>query len=242
MIRVALNGGGRMAASIVTVAADEAGMEVTALVAPERPDWLRNIPWHPRLRDLVALPDVLIDFSLPEGTRMAAQWCGRAGVPLLSGVTGLTPAAKTALERASAHVAVLWSPNLSLGVNLLEALCRRTAATLAPDAQVRIHDVHHQWKKDAPSGTALMLGAAIEASRPAGSAPVRYSAEREGEVIGRHEVRFEFGGEVLEFTHTALDRGIFARGAVDAARWLSGQPPGRYHATDWLLGRLDQVD
>lgn len=237
MIRVIVNGGGRMAESFCKMAAAGA-LEVIGVVSPhQHPEWLKGLAHATRLDDVAAPADLVVDFSLPEGTLMAAEWCGRSGVPLLSGVTGLDDSARAALDRAARDVAVLWAPNLSLGVNLLESLCRTLAAALGGEAAVEIHEVHHQWKKDAPSGTALHLGRAIQAERPAGAAPVQYRSDREGEVIGTHRVRFERAGEVMELSHEALDRAVFARGAVDAARWLCRQAPGRYRVSDWLAGR-----
>lgn len=240
MIRAVLNGGGRMARAIREAARPGDTLRVVAVASPERPDWLADENWACRLDELDAEAggfDVLIDFSLPQGTVMAADWCARAGVPCVSGVTGLDEPARAALDRAAAKVPVLWAPNMSVGVNLLESLCRTVAATLGAGAAVHIHDVHHQWKKDAPSGTALALGAAVEEVRPGDAEPVRYTADREGEVIGEHTVRFEWGDEVLELRHAALDRAIFAAGAVDAAAWLSRQKPGRHHAAEWLADR-----
>ncbi len=259
-MRVILNGGGRMAETIREVAAEDVknpgfpssgketsgvgesderipGVVIAGIASPKRPDWLGTEAWAAQLDDLDAGADVVIDFSLPQGTKMAADWCRRNGVPLLSGVTGLAEDHFAALERAAERVPVLWAPNLSLGVNLLESLLRTVAKTLDPATPVRIHDVHHQWKKDAPSGTALALGKAVESTRAPDAPPVEYSSDREGEVVGLHRVRFEMDGEVLELQHEAQDRAIFARGALDAARWLCRQPPGRYGAADWLAGR-----
>ena len=180
---------------------------------------------------------MLIDFSLPAGTAAAAAWCRNAGVALLSGVTGLHQKALDDLNSAAQKVAVLWSPSMSLGVNLLAQLCVQAAAILKAESAVIIEDVHHQWKKDAPSGTALMLGEAVERGRGAGAGSLEYVSQREGEVIGRHKVTFRLPGEEMVLSHEARDRSIFAKGAIDAAKWLAAQPPGRYTASDWLLRR-----
>ncbi|MEJ8568163.1 4-hydroxy-tetrahydrodipicolinate reductase [Elongatibacter sediminis] len=236
MIRAILHGGGRMAESIHGVATSR-GVEVVAVVSLQRPGWLQDAVYADALDTLDVDADVMIDFSLPAGTVAAADWCAGNGMPFVSGVTGLDEAAFAALDRAAGQVPVLWAPNMSVGVNLLESLCRTVAAALDDQVPVSIHDVHHRHKKDAPSGTALALGRAIEASRGEDAPPVRYTDDREGEVVGRHVIRFDMDGEVLELTHDALDRGIFASGAADAACWLCRQAPGRYRAADWLAGR-----
>jgi 4-hydroxy-tetrahydrodipicolinate reductase len=179
----------------------------------------------------------MIDFSLPEGVAVAAHWCAANRVALLSGVTGLQAPEMDALRRAANTTAVLWSPNLSLGVNLLAQLCAMAGRMMKPETRVSIADVHHQWKQDAPSGTALMLGAAIDVGRSGSVPAISYSSVREGEIIGQHSVTLEWPGEKIVLQHEALDRALFAEGALDAARWLSRQTPGFYSAADWLAGR-----
>ena len=234
MIRIALNGAGRMAEAVCRAAAGRAGLEVTSVISPTKPGWEGHPEYLNNLDRLDPLPDVLIDFSLPDGTEQAADWCRASGVALLSGVTGLHDAARNALQQAAGSVAVLWSPNLSVGVNLLASLCASVARHMPDDRPVFVHDVHHQWKVDAPSGTALMLGAAVNEARPAGAPVVEYSSERTGEVIGSHSVTFELPGEKLVLSHEAGNRDIFAHGALTAATWLHEQPPGYYTAADWL--------
>lgn len=237
--RIFIHGTGRMARTLAQAAAEAGNFEVQALVGPRPPDWETQTPWFAGLQELPAhpLPQLLIDFTLPEGTLVAANWCAEREVPLLSGVTGLPRAAMEALRRASRRVPVLWSPNLSLGVNLLADLAARAAAVLDPGTPVTIEDTHHQWKKDAPSGTALMLGAAIAAERGGDDSAIEYRSRREGEVIGEHTVTFRLAGECFDLAHRAADRGIFARGALDAGLWLLRQAPGFYSARDWLAGR-----
>lgn len=210
------------------------GVEITAIVSRRQPEWTGAPPFVPSLDALDRLPDVLIDFSLPEGTERAAAWCGAHRVPLLCGVTGLPPSAQAALSRAAESAAVLWSPNFAIGVNLLAQFCGRVAAVAGAGAAVRIVDIHHQWKKDAPSGTALMLGETIRAHCASGPVEIGYESRREGEVIGEHQVRFELPGETICLSHAALEREIFARGALAAAAWLARQPAGLYTARDWL--------
>jgi len=231
-----------MGRSVFEAAAVRADVEVAGLVGPNRPDWegadATAAPWFAQLDQLRLKPDLLIDFTLPVGTAAAAAWCGSNGVPLVSGVTGLDADARGEVQRAAASVPVLWSPNLSVGVNLLADLVRRAADVVGREAPVSIDDIHHQWKKDAPSGTALMLGAAIAGRRGGDDRGITYHSTREGEIIGEHRVRFALDGEEIELAHRAADRGIFARGALEAGLWLVRQPAGFYSAADWLAGRV----
>jgi len=241
MIRIALFGAGRMAASFAELVRDLDDVEICAVVSLNAPDWLADratdiayFDHIEQLQQLDTLPNLILDFSLPDGTATAAAWCGQHRVALLSGVTGLGSQHRQALDRTALTAPVLWSPNLSLGINLLASLAKQAAAAIPEITQVRIHDVHHRHKKDAPSGTALMLGEKITEAR-SGEMP-DYSSVRKGEVIGEHEITLEWEGECITLAHQALDRSVFARGALSAARWLVKQPQGRYSADDWLAG------
>lgn len=226
-----------MARALVEAVSSRTDIRAIALVGPQPPDWNTDVPWYEKLEDLPERPALLIDFTLPQGTLTAAAWCRAAGVALLSGVTGLDEAVRGALRDASKQIPVLWSPNLSLGVNLLAELAGRAAAVLDPATPVLIEDVHHQWKKDAPSGTALMLGAVVAAQRGGDDSAIEYRSLREGEIIGEHTVTFRMAGEAFDLVHRAQDRSIYALGALDAGTWLLDQPPGLYTARNWLAGR-----
>jgi 4-hydroxy-tetrahydrodipicolinate reductase len=223
-----------MAKAISSAAASQDDLFITATVAPEAPDWESLNPHFFSLDALPALPALLIDFTLPEGTRKAAEWCAQNDVALLSGVTGLAVDVKAALRIAAARVPVLWSPNLSLGINLLAELAKQAAAVLDPETRVEIEDIHHQWKKDAPSGTALMLGETITAQQGGAGEEINYSSIREGEIIGEHKITFHMAGEEFDLVHRAHDRSIYALGALAAGKWLVEQPAGLYSASDWL--------
>jgi len=240
MIEIAIHGAGRMAAAIVHTAHPREDLFITATVGPEVPDWDSALAHFSSLQSLPSLPAVLIDFSLPEGTGAAAEWCADNDVALLSGVTGLPDKVKLALQDAAESVPVLWSPNLSLGISLLAVLAGQAAAVLGPDTPVAIEDIHHQWKKDSPSGTALMLGDSIQSRRNDAAGQVEYSSIREGEVIGDHTITFNLAGEELVLAHRAHDRTIYASGALSAAKWLISQRAGLYSAADWLDDRLDE--
>jgi len=226
-----------MAAAISVAVNERDDVSIKALLGPQAPDWDTDIPWFALLENLPDLPDLLIDFTLPAGTATAAGWCAANKVPLLSGVTGLSGDVNEALHNTALCVPVLWSPNLSLGVNLLADLASRAAAIVDPAIPVLIEDIHHQWKKDAPSGTALMLGQRIAEQHKGDDEAIEYRSVRTGEIIGEHTITFRMAGEEFDLVHRAHDRSIYALGALDAGIWLTGQEPGMYSAREWLAGR-----
>lgn len=194
---------------------------------------------------LAAISDVLVDFSAPGALEANLA----AGVPLVVGTTGLDDAQQASIEDASSRIAILQSANMSLGVNLLAHLVREAAARLGDDWDIEIVEMHHRHKVDAPSGTALLLGRAAAEGRGValedvsdrdGRAGARtpgaigFASLRGGSVAGDHQLIFAAEGERIELGHRAESRDIFARGAVRAALWLAGKPPGRYAMTDVL--------
>jgi 4-hydroxy-tetrahydrodipicolinate reductase len=179
------------------------------------------------LRTLVERCDVAVDFSRPDLLADLAAACGEARRPLVSGTTGLDAATRAVLEAAAKLTPIVYAANFSVGITLLRHLVEKTSETLPTDWTCEIFDAHHKHKVDAPSGTALALGAA------AGRA-VDYAVEREGDTVGFHEVRFVGPGERVVLGHEAFDRSIFARGALRAARWVVGKPPGLYGMDDVL--------
>jgi 4-hydroxy-tetrahydrodipicolinate reductase len=174
-----------------------------------------------------ARAEAVVDFSAPGATLALAPIAAAAGSALVSGTTGLGDDARGALDRAAARVPVLWEPNMSLGVHVLTELVGRAASALA-DWDAEIVETHHRAKVDAPSGTALRLAESL------GRANVGIHALRGGDVVGDHTVHLLGGGERLELTHRATNRDVFAHGALRAARWLVGRPPGRYALRDVL--------
>lgn len=195
---------------------------------------------------------VAVDFTLAEAVPATAAACKAAGVALVCGVTGLDARARAALEDAAAAVPVLWAPNMSAGVAVLERLAALAAAVLA-EFDAGIIDVHHAAKRDAPSGTALALGRAVTTARGRGADAATpdgalraeglgYGVLRTGDVVGEHTVVLAGPGERLELVHRATDRAIFARGALRAAAWLAGRPPRMYTLAEILgLGRVDTL-
>jgi 4-hydroxy-tetrahydrodipicolinate reductase len=175
---------------------------------------------------------LLVDFSLPEAFDAALALAVSQRAAFVSGTTGLSPAQFAALDAAAARIPVLWAANFSLGVAVLADLVERAARAL-PGWDLDIVESHHVHKLDAPSGTALALGAAAGA----GGASPRYASLRAGDIVGEHWLQFAGQGERVELAHRATSRDIFARGALAVGEWLVRQPPGRYTMRDWVASR-----
>ena len=202
-------------------------------------------------RAVFAAADVVIDFTTPAASAAHATIAAEAGAALVIGTTGLSPAQTAALEAAARRVAVVWAPNMSVGVTLLLDLVERVAGLLDPSYDIEIVEMHHRHKVDAPSGTALALGRAAAAGRgvhledvwrksrdgQTGARPegeIGFATLRGGDVVGDHAVIFAADGERIEIAHKASSRRVFARGAVRAALWAAAQPPGLYTMADVL--------
>jgi len=220
-----------------------------------------DAPSHPRLGEdagLVAgigaigvplrgaidvLVDVVIDFSVPQGTRSIVPWCVNHNVPLVVATTGLDDAQIAGLRAAAGRIPLVWSPNMSLAVNLTMNLAEVAGRALSDqNADVEILERHHRFKEDAPSGTALKFGQIIAGAmgqtrhrhgregRP-GPRPhdeIGYHAIRVGDNPGEHTIVFAMLGESIEMTARATNRDCYAMGALAAAKYLVGKPPGLY--------------
>jgi 4-hydroxy-tetrahydrodipicolinate reductase len=207
--------------------------------------------------------DVAIDFSNGSATAGNLAACRAARRPLLIGATGY-PAAELAgqFDAAAREIPLLVAANTSVGIALLEALVRRAAQALPATFDIEVFEAHHRTKRDAPSGTALTLGEAAAAGRraPAGDQQTRawltadeleaararppgprrdgdigFAVVRGGDIVGEHSVLFAGPGETITLSHSATDRAVFARGALAAARWLAGRPPGRFSMRDFIF-------
>jgi 4-hydroxy-tetrahydrodipicolinate reductase len=196
--------------------------------------------------------EVAIDFTAPQATGRHAAACAAGGHALVMGTTGLGAPQMAALQAAARRIPVLQARNMSLGVTVLTELVRQAVALLGPDFDVEITEAHHRHKLDAPSGTALQLGEAAAAARgrrlddvavyarpalAAGSRPsgaIGFASLRAGTIVGDHTVLLGGAEELLELTHRATDRALFARGALRAAAWLPGRPAGLYSLRDVL--------
>ena len=195
--------------------------------------------------------DVLIDFTSPAALAGHADYCREHRRSLVAGATGLGPEHHALLAAAAEHVAVLHSPNMSVGVNLSLDLLRQAAATLGDSFDIEIVEAHHRHKKDAPSGTALAMGRAVAESLgrdldacavygrqgigdERNRETIGFATLRGGDIVGEHSVIFAGPGERLEITHKATNRMTFAQGALRAARWLAAKPPALYTMSDVL--------
>ena len=222
------------------------GQAIAALLPANEVEVAGGIDSGGDLASLASNSDVLVDFSAPAALAANLDAATDAGIPILVGTTGLGEEHHVAIERAARAVPVLQTGNTSLGVTLLARLVREAAARL--DWDVEIVEMHHRHKQDAPSGTALLLGEAAAAGRGVELDAVREDARdrartegsigfaslRGGTVAGDHSMILAGEGERLTLSHSAESRTVFARGAVQAAAWLIGRPPGRYTMGDVL--------
>jgi 4-hydroxy-tetrahydrodipicolinate reductase len=204
---------------------------------------------------LLQTADGLVEFALPAATLVFAEQTAAAGKVHIIGTTGHSAEEEAVIAEAANRATIVKSGNMSLGVNLLAALTKRVAKTLDDNFDIEIVEMHHNKKIDAPSGTALMLGRAaaegrgidlaqhsqrgrdgVTGARCAGD--IGFASLRGGTVVGEHSVIFAGPAERIELTHRAEDRMIFARGALHAALWARGRPPGLYSMAD-VLGLKD---
>lgn len=258
MTRLAVLGaGGRMGRAVAAELARE-GAPAALAAACERPgspavgeEIAPGVAVGDDLGAALAACDVYIDFTGPAATATAAREAARVGAGAVVGTTGLGDDAEDALAALAAAAPVLVAPNFSLGVNLILELAESAARALGSDFDLEIVEAHHRHKRDAPSGTARALAGAVAAGRglradeaarggregdvgPRPREEIGVHAVRGGSVVGEHTAHFLGEGERVEIAHRAESRGIFAAGAVRAAAWLAGRPPGRYGMRDVL--------
>jgi 4-hydroxy-tetrahydrodipicolinate reductase len=204
---------------------------------------------------LFATAHAVLDFTAPDAAVAHAELAAQARIVHVIGTTGFEAHHLARLTACALHAPIVRAGNMSLGVNLLAALTRKVAATLGVEWDVEIVEMHHRWKVDAPSGTALMLGEAAAEGRGVRLADasergrdgqtgarregaIGFASLRGGDVVGEHEVIFAAEGERVSLRHVATDRMLFARGAIRAALWGRGRRPGEYDMLD-VLGLRD---
>ncbi len=206
-------------------------------------------PVYPDLSRVCEQADALVDFSSPRGTEERLAFCQARGLPAVLGATGYSEEELRAVERAAEHMPIFRSENFSIGINLMRLLVKKAAQALGDAFDAEIVERHHALKKDAPSGTALMLAESVNEGYGGtkrnvcgreGRTDARDKREigihavRGGNIVGEHEVMFAGEDEILTFSHSARSRDIFARGALIAAKWLLGRPAGLYGMDDLL--------
>ncbi len=260
--RVGVTGAcGRMGSLIIRLVSEDKSLALAAAL---------EAPGHPKLSEDAGLAcglgralgvklaseldthvDVLVDFSLPAGTMAALDVCAKDKIPMVVGTTGLSDPQRAWLTDAAKKIPIVYAPNFSVGVNLLLSIVGNVAKTLGDDYDCEIVEMHHRFKKDAPSGTALKLAEAIakatdrELKKEAvfgreGAVGERRRGEigilalRGGDVVGDHTVTFATPGERIELTHKATSRETFARGALRAAKFVVDKKPGLYSMLDVL--------
>jgi 4-hydroxy-tetrahydrodipicolinate reductase len=220
-LSIAINGAcGRMGQAVAK-AASEAGLNVGLLI-----DVVKAPGVSRRLSKKV---DAMIDFSTPEAALERLQECIKTKTPAVICTTGFTEPQKAQIALAAKEIAVVFSSNMSVGVNLLFKRVPEIAKTLGASYDIDIIETHHRFKKDAPSGTAKTLAERIE--QATGRKP-NVHAVRSGDVVGEHRIVFGTLGDSIEIIHRASTRDIFAKGSVEAAKWVAKAKPGLYTMLD----------
>jgi len=267
-IRVAIAGaGGRMGRTLVDAVHHTDGLMVTAatehaesgLVGVDAGEVAGigrvGAPIRPDLSEVLADFDVLIDFTTPKATLHHLALCRDAGCRMVIGTTGLNPSQRDAVTEAAIDTALVYAPNMSVGVNLCFKLLDMAARIMGDDVDIEIVEAHHRHKVDAPSGTALRMGEVVASAlgrdleevavygRQGHTGPrerrtIGFETIRAGDTVGEHTVWFAADGERVEIAHKASSRMTFARGAARAARWIADYKRGQFDMQD-VLGLRD---
>ena len=195
--------------------------------------------------------DVIIDFTIPKCTFEVLKIASKLKKKVVIGTTGFTKKEENLIKKYSRKIPILKAGNMSLGINLLMYLTEITSKSLGSNFQSKIFEIHHKYKKDYPSGTALMLGKGIAEGKnkklynligrkylnkktfPYGK-KINFNSIRKGEIIGEHEVKFSSGKEIVTLNHEAFDRALYSEGALSAGEWLMTKKPGLYSMRDLM--------
>ena len=264
MIKIAVTGAaGRMGGRIITAVKEAEGLELAGAVERPGHDMIGQdagliagcgalgVAVSGSLEQAMQKADLLIDFTFPEVTLKNVETCARLGKKVVIGSTGFTPAQRAEVQKFAETIPVVLAPNMSVGVNACFKLLKETAKILGDGFDVEIVELHHNKKKDSPSGTAVRMGEIVAETlgrdynqvanfHREGMCGERTKEEigmqtvRGGDIIGEHTVYFIGMGERIEITHRAMSRDMFARGAVRAAGWLGDKQPGLYDMQDVL--------
>jgi 4-hydroxy-tetrahydrodipicolinate reductase len=262
MLKIAVLGSGRMAQGILQVIdendqcltsgvwiRDEA--KINAFRRAHQAEVTASVLLSANLSAVLATADIAIDFTLAQANQTVLEQVLAIGLPLVCGVSGLDTSQDQSLTCASAKIPVLYDRNMSLGIAVLNRMLRDVGPAFAGEFVAEVHESHHRHKKDAPSGTALLLGETLAESRgqsfedacfydPSGGKPdssdkIGFFVTREGETPGDHKVTFSSPSETIQLSHSVADRRVFAEGAVKAALWLAERPAGLYRMSDVLV-------
>lgn len=264
MVRVAINGaGGRMGQALVQACAEDQNVQLGAAFETFNSNAIgedagliagisnSGVIINNELQNHTDDFDVLIDFTIPECTLQTLEICRSSSRPMVIGTTGLDEKQKQILHDAGSDISIVFSPNMSVGVNLCLKLLQIAAKTLGDDYDVEIIEAHHRQKVDAPSGTALRMGEVVAEglgrdlkkcavygrqgyTGPRDSKEIGFETIRAGDIVGEHTVMFSGVGERIEVSHKATSRMTFAKGALRAATWLDTKDNGLYDMLDVL--------
>ena len=224
MIKVAVSGSlGRMGKMIIELAGEDRKLTVSGTFDKD------DSP-----ESAIKNSDVLVDFTTPAATIKNLRIAQENKKAVVIGTTGLSDEQKNAIKDASKSIPIVFSPNMSIGVNLLFKLAKEAAAALDESYKASLSETHHVHKKDAPSGTAKKLAEIIALTRKISQADVDVKSKREGEVVGDHAVVFDGHEERIELSHSAKTRRVFAKGAIEAAKFVAGKKPKLYDMFDVL--------
>lgn len=253
MVRMIMHGcNGKMGQFITGICKEDENIEIVAGIDPYT--GLENTyPVFAKITECDVEADVIVDFAAAPAVDDLLAYSVEKQIPVVLCTTGMTEEQLAKVEETSKKVAVLKSANMSLGINMLMDLLQKAAKVLAPAGfDMEIVEKHHNQKLDAPSGTALALADSINEAldnaydykydrsqerKKREKYEIGIQAVRGGNIVGEHEVIFAGTDEVIEFKHTAYSKAVFAKGAVEAAKFLAGKPAGRYEMSDVIAAR-----
>ena len=222
MIKICVSGSaGKMGSRIMDLAKEDPDLEVSSGF---------DVDGNAELS--VAACECLIDFTSPKATMEHLALCEKLKKPVVIGTTGLSEEDRLKIKEASANIPIVFSPNMSVGVNLLFKLIGEASKVLGEDYEVSIVEAHHAEKKDAPSGTAKEMARIVKSAK--GDIELPIDSVREGEIVGEHTITFESDVDLIEITHSAKTRDIFVKGALKAAKFIAGKKSGLFTMKDVL--------
>ena len=252
---------GRMGSRILQLALEDGGFDIVAAIETQGHPAIgeelnftgKSGPVGIKLTDTFPadVPDVVVDFSMPDAVAKTIDYCLENSVPMVLGITGLSEKQQEKIKTASGKIPVIYATNMSVGMNVLFSLVGKVAKTLGPEYDIEIIEQHHRFKKDSPSGTAMTLAENIckatgrnvseslvhgrhgkDALRQKGTIGIH--AVRAGDITGIHSVIFGTPGETVTIKHSANSRDTFVRGVLRAAKWIAGKKPALYSMADVL--------